>query len=166
MVNKKYVPDELDCRIIDELKKDGRVSYRTIAEGLDISDQTVRFRVTRMLESNILKIAPILNPFYFDNSLLSMIGMQLESRTQRETMERISKMENVVSVCNTAGEFDLIVEVFHHSRSELNRFLFEELPKVPGIKNTHSFIFLDARNKWIEASNVTLPGKTASQLKK
>ena len=162
MSNKKYSPDELDLRIISELKKDGRISFRTIADVLEISDQTVRFRVTRMIDNDILKIAPIINPFYFDNSLFSLIGMQLESRTQRETMERISKMENVVSVCNTAGEFDLIVEVFHHSRSELNRFLFEELPKVPGIKNTHSFVFLDARNKWIDAGNISIPNRTGN----
>ena len=163
MGNKKYVPDDLDIRIIMELKKDGRVSFRTIAEELNVSDQTVRFRVTRMMENEILRVSPLINPFYFDNSLLSLICMQLESRTQKETMDRISKMEGVVSVCNTAGEFDLFVEVFHQSRSELNRFLFEELPKVPGIKNTHSFIFLDANNKWIEVGNYSIPSRTNNQ---
>jgi len=156
---KKYKPDELDLKIISQLKIDGRIPFRTIAEKLNISDQTARFRVTRLMENEILRISPLINPFYFDNSLLSLIGMQLESRTQKETMERISKMKNVVSVCNSAGEFDLFVEVFHHSRSELNRFLFEELPKVPGIKNTHSFVFLDAKNKWIEPGNCTIPGR-------
>jgi len=158
-MSKKYIPDDLDLKIISQLEKDGRISFRTIAEKLDISDQTVRFRVTRLIENEILKVSPLINPFYFNNSLLSLIGMQLESRTQKETMERIAKMENVVSVCNTAGEFDLFVEVFHQSRSELNRFLFEELPKVPGIKNTHSFVFLDAKNKWIEAGNCTIPSR-------
>ena len=162
MAKKKYIPDKLDLKIISELERDGRVSFRTIAEKLAISDQTARFRVTRLIENEIMRISPLINPFHFDNTLLSLIGIQLESRTQKETMERISKMENVVSVCNTAGEFDLFIEAFHQSRSELNRFLFEELPKVPGIKNTHSFVFLDAKNKWIETGNCSIPSRMNS----
>lgn len=153
MGNRDYMIDEMDMKIITELQEDGRMSFRAVADRLGISDQTVRFRITRMMEAGILRISPLINPFVFDNSLLALIGMQLEKRTQKETMETIAKMKGVVSVYNTAGEFDLFVEVFHPSRSELNKFLFEELPKVPGIKNTHSYISLDARHKWIEVGN-------------
>ncbi|MBT3276030.1 MAG: Lrp/AsnC family transcriptional regulator [Spirochaetales bacterium] len=153
MEDKKYSVDELDMKIIAELQDDGRMSFRTVAEKLEVSDQTVRLRVTRMMEHGFLRVSPLINPFAFDNSLLALIGMQLEKRTQKETMETIASMRGVVSVYNTAGEFDLFVEVFHRSRSDLNKFLFEELPKVPGIKSTHSYISLDARHKWIEVGN-------------
>jgi Lrp/AsnC family transcriptional regulator, regulator for asnA, asnC and gidA len=159
MDGKLYEMDAIDLRIISILRTDGRMSFRAIAEALDISDQTARFRFTRMVEHGILRVAPLVNPFVFDNSLLALIGMQLEKRTQKETMDKIAKMKGVVSVCNTAGEFDLFVEVFHPSRSELNRFLFEELPKIPGIKSTHSYISLDAENKWIEVGNCELPAR-------
>ena len=145
------------------MSNDGRVSFRNIAEELGISDQTVRFRVSRLLENEILRVAPLINPFYFDNALLSLIGMQLENRTQRKTMDQVSKLPGVVSVSNTAGEFDLIAEVYHRSRSDLNRFLFEELPQVEGIKNTHSFVCLDANDKWIPVRNVVVPTRSDNQ---
>ena len=150
MSGETYILDEIDRQILRELRKDGRASYRVIAATLDIADGTVRTRVNRMTELGILKISALVNPFYFENSILAHIGMQLESRTHHETMRKIAELDGVLSVCNAAGEYDLVIEVFLHSRDELNHFLFGLLPKIEGIKSTHTFVYLDARNKWIE----------------
>jgi DNA-binding Lrp family transcriptional regulator len=151
MTEKKYQMDSLDMQILRELHQDGRISFRHIAEKLDMADGTVRTRVTRMMETGFLKISALINPFYFENSIVAHIGMELESRTHHDTMTKIGQLEGVLSVCNTAGEYDLFVEVFLKSRDELNMFLFEMLPKIDGIKSTHTFVYLDARDKWIEA---------------
>ena len=151
MNERSYRIDEIDRQIIRELQVDGRVSFRTIAETLNIADGTVRTRVNRLTELGILKISAMINPFHFKNSILAHIGMQLESRIHHEVMRKIADLDGVLSVCNTAGEFDLMVEVFLHSRDELNHFLFVLLPTIEGIKSTHTFVYLDARNKWIEA---------------
>ncbi len=103
------------------------------------------------MESGFLKISAMINPFHFENSILAHIGMELESRTHHATMEKLGKLEGVLSVCNTAGQYDLFVEVFLKSRDELNTFLFEKLPEIDGIKSTHTFVYLEARDKWIEA---------------
>lgn len=145
-----YILDDIDRSILRELKADGRASFRVIADKLDIADGTVRSRVHRMTELGILKVSALINPFYFENSILAHIGMQLESRTHHETMKKIAELQGVVSVCNAAGEYDLVVEVFLHSRDELNHFLFGLLPQIEGIKSTHTFVYLDAQNKWIE----------------
>jgi Lrp/AsnC family transcriptional regulator for asnA, asnC and gidA len=146
----RYKLDTLDLKIIAELRKDGRVSLRTIAERLDIATGTVRTRYNRLVDLGILKVSALVNPFYFENSILALIGMSLESRTHLEAMRKISSLEGVLSVCNTAGGFDLVVEVFLKSRDELNTFLFKKLPSIEGIKNTHTYVFTDARNKWID----------------
>jgi DNA-binding Lrp family transcriptional regulator len=151
MSEQKYTLDNIDMQILRELHLDGRISFRNIAEKLDIADGTVRTRTTRMMESGFLKISAMVNPFYFENSIVAHIGMELESRTHHETMRKIGELEGVLSVCNTAGEYDLFVEVFLKSRDELNRFLFEMLPRIDGIKSTHTFIYLDSQDKWIEA---------------
>ena len=151
MHEQKYQLDNVDMQILRELHLDGRISFRAIAEKLEIADGTVRTRVTRMMESGFLKVSAMINPFYFENSIVAHIGMELESRTHHDSMKIIGQLEGVLSVCNTAGEYDLFVEVFLKSRGELNKFLFEMLPKIDGIKSTHTFVYLDARDKWIEA---------------
>ena len=151
MSHKEFELDKTGLLILRELQKDGRVSYRTIAKRLNISDGTVRARVNRMMESGFLTVSALIDPFFFKNSIHAHIGMQLESRTHLETMKKISALDGVLSVCNAAGEYDLFVEVFLRSREELNSFLFEVLPKIDGIKNTHTWVYLDGRNKRIEA---------------
>jgi Lrp/AsnC family transcriptional regulator for asnA, asnC and gidA len=151
MNDETYQLDDIDKQILRELQKDGRASYRAIAEKLQIVDGTVRLRVNRLMEIGFLKFSALINPFYFENSILAHIGMQLESRTHHETMRKISQLSGVLSVCNAAGEYDLMVEVFLHSRDELNHFLFGLLPNIEGIKSTHTIVYLDAQNKWIEA---------------
>lgn len=142
--------DGLDKRIILELQRDGRASYKDIAQKLGVSDGAVRFRVNRMTEKKVLRISALINPFSQDEYINALIGMQLEHRTQRETMREISQLKDVLSVCNSTGEYDLFVEVLLESREELNRFLFDDLSKIDGIKSTETFVFLDALNKWVE----------------
>lgn len=142
--------DKLDRQIISELQRNGRESYRTIARKLKVSGGTVRLRVHRMIQNNVLRISALLNPFTFEHSIIALIGFRLENRSLEETMKRISKLDGVLSVSTVTGEFDLIVEVFLESRSELKSLLVEELPKIGAIKETETFIFLDGLNKWVQ----------------
>ena len=150
MERNNLVLDKLDRQIISELQHNGRESYKTIARKLKVSGGTVRLRVKRMIKKNVLRISALLNPFSFEHSITALIGFRLENRSHEETMKRISKLDGVLSVSNVTGEFDLIVEVFLESRSELKRFLVEELPKIGEIKGTETYIFLDGLNKWVQ----------------
>ncbi len=150
MEKNEPILDELDRKILKELQRDGRTSFRKIAEKLEIADGTVRFRINRLMEEGALRFSVLVNPFRFEDSILALIGLQLEARTHTKVMKTVAEMAGVLSVCNVTGEFDLLIEVFFHTRRELNQFLFERLPEVTGIKATHTYVYLDARNKWIE----------------
>jgi Lrp/AsnC family transcriptional regulator for asnA, asnC and gidA len=144
--------DDLDRKIILALQQDGRASYKTIAKKLRVSDGTIRFRIGRMVRKNILRITASINPFAVENGLLALVGMQLERRTHKQTMEKISRLKGVVSVSNATGRYDLLVEVFLDSQKELNRFLMEDLSGIGGINATETYIYLHAINKWVELS--------------
>ena len=64
-------------------------------------------------------------------------------------MDELEKIPGVISICNTTGGYDLMVELFFNSRNELNSFLIDELSKIDGIRSTVTFVYLEARNKWI-----------------
>jgi len=150
MKKKPLKLDDLDRKIIGELQKNGRVSYKDISKRLKVSDGTVRFRVGKMIRNNFLRIMASVNPFALENSILALVAMQLERRTQKQTMETISQLRGVVSVTNVTGRYDLLVEVFLDSQKELNKFLMDDLSKIGGIKATETFVHLDAINKWVE----------------
>lgn len=150
MIQKDTAVGELDKKIIIELQKNGRTSYKDIARKLKVSDGTIRFRVGRLIRKNILRITASINPFSLENCIVALVGMQLEKRTHKKTMEKISQLKGVVSVCNATGRYDLLVEVFLDSQKELNKFLMEDLSRIGGINTTETFIYLDSINKWLE----------------
>ena len=149
MNENKLLLDDLDRRIIKQLQGEGRMSYKMIAKKLDVSEGTIRFRTKRMIGRGILKISAYINPFIFENSIVAMVGMQLEKRNHRQIMDDLEKIPGVISICNTTGGYDLMVELFFNSRNELNSFLIDELSKIDGIRSTETFVYLEARNKWI-----------------
>lgn len=150
MTERHFQTDHIDRAIISALQKNGRESYKNIAKELDVSDGTVRLRVEKMIKSNYLKISARVDPLYSENCIVAQIGISLESPANREVMEKISKFKGVQSVNNVTGRYDLVIEVFMDSRSELRRFLLEELSTVDGVRSSESFVFLESINKWAE----------------
>jgi len=141
--------DDIDRSIIYELQRDGKASSRDIAEKLNVSDGTVRFRINKLVKKDILRITASLNPFAFADGIIAMVGMELEKRTHAATMDKIASLSGVLSVCNVTGKYDLMVEVFLESREKLNTFLIDDLSTIEGITRTETFIVLDAINKWV-----------------
>lgn len=141
--------DALDEQIIAALAEDGRLSFKELARTLGVADGTIRARVTRLTESGLIHIGAMRNPFRQERGLNAFVGMELEKRTHRQTMEQIAALPGVVSVANVTGNYDLLVEVYLESREKLNDFLFTELAMVDGIRATETFLLLEAKNKWI-----------------
>ena len=150
MKQKEYTPDNIDKKIVAELKKDGRTSYKSIAKKLGLSDGTIRLRTAKMIKNNFIKISVSLNPFFYKNSITAIIGMKLERRDHEIIMKKISQLNGVTSVINLTGRYDILVEVFFNSREELRSFLVEDMNNVGRIISSETFIFLDAINKWVE----------------
>jgi Lrp/AsnC family transcriptional regulator for asnA, asnC and gidA len=144
--------DDVDKKIILELQKDGRTSYKTIAKKLQVSDGTVRLRIDKMIKNNVLRISASVNPFFFVNRIMAIVGMKLEKRTHSEVMEKLSQLGPVKSVCNVTGRYDIFAEVFLNSREELNKFLIEDISQIDGIQSTETYVYLDALKKWVELS--------------
>ena len=149
-VKKRRQLDEVDKQIIQALQENGRVSYKTIARQLGVSDGTVRFRTERMIRQGFLEISARVDPLYFESSIAAQVGVNLEKRANREIMEAIADLNGVQSVVNVTGRYDLIIEVCAESRDALRRFLVEGLSTIPGITSSESFVFLEAIDKWVK----------------
>jgi DNA-binding Lrp family transcriptional regulator len=101
--------DVLDDQIIQALSRDGRLSFKEIARDLGVADGTVRARTTRLIEAGLIRISAMRNPFAQERGLNALVGMELEKRTHRRTMELIAALPGVLSVANVTGSYDLVV---------------------------------------------------------
>lgn len=150
-VNEKEITlDHTDRRIIAALQENGRESYKNIAQRLGVSDGTVRLRTERLLKSGYLRVSASVNPMFFEDGLTATVGVSLEGRANAQIMRAIANLDGVQSVSNVSGRFDLLVEIHVASRSDLRRFLVDDLSALGGIQNTETFLYLETINKWVQ----------------
>jgi Lrp/AsnC family transcriptional regulator, regulator for asnA, asnC and gidA len=145
--------DDLDKRIIFELQEDARRSFKTIAKKLNVAEGTIRNRIKRLIDSNILKLQARVNPFVIPHKVAALIGVNLKERDHEEKMRQIEKIPSVTSVWNATGRYDLFFEVMVNSLQELNEILFKkELNKIGGIDFTETFVILSSKTKFFKLS--------------
>ena len=135
--------DELDLAIVQQLRSQGRKPYTEIAEALGVSEGTVRNRVARLCEEQVLHIVGMVDPYHMGMDAPASdrcFAARRGSRRRRWRPSPASRRSATWSWCS--GEFDLIVEAMCRDRDHLADFLNEKLRRVPGVVATRTFTIL------------------------
>lgn len=145
--------DDLDRKIILELRNDARKPFKVIARRLSVSEGTVRNRIKRLTNLGILKLQALINPFALPHKIAALVGVNLKERNHEEKMKQIEKLPWVTSVWNATGRYNLFFEVMVDSLQELNEILFKkELKNIGGITFTETFVILSSNTKYFRLS--------------
>jgi Lrp/AsnC family transcriptional regulator for asnA, asnC and gidA len=143
--------DNIDRKIILELQKDARRQFKVIAKKLNVSEGTIKNRVTRLINRGILKLEARVNPFALPNQISAVVGVNLKERNHEEKIKEIEKIPGITSVWNAAGRFDLFFEIMVDSLNSLNDILFRKgLKEIGGISYTETYIILYSNTKYFK----------------
>ncbi|MDP4916431.1 MAG: AsnC family transcriptional regulator, partial [Haliea sp.] len=82
--------DETDHGIIDLLRADGRLPYRSIARELGLTEATVRARVRRLEESRTMRVVAVTDIEAAGFGMLLAIGVQVENRSPEEVARELA----------------------------------------------------------------------------
>jgi len=158
--------DKLDLVILSMLKDDGRKSFSEIARELDVSNGTVRYRVSSMLENQILQIVGRFDPHRV--GLRAPANVRVAVRPAHlidEVAARVASLPEVQYVAMLAGEYDLELDVMCRDNAHLSEFITERLHTLEGIDHTetnlilrvykHASADLDAINQMASPENPT-----------
>jgi Lrp/AsnC family transcriptional regulator for asnA, asnC and gidA len=126
-------PDDLDRQIIALLRADGRRSNREVARRLNVPEATVRYRVRRLTDSGVLKIAASVDPEHLGYALTAVISVQVEPRRFVEASDAIAAMPEVMWLAITSGASDIVLTASFHNQEEMFAFVAERLAHVEGI---------------------------------
>jgi Lrp/AsnC family transcriptional regulator for asnA, asnC and gidA len=133
---------DLDKRIIEHLQEDGRRPFTQIAADLGVSEAAVRARTNRLIERGILQIVGVTDPLKLGFHQWAMIGVRCEASRLIEVAEEIAAFPETDYVVVTAGSYDILVEAVAEDNDALLRFLSERLRKIPGVRETETFVYL------------------------
>ena len=136
-----YEIDKVDLRIVNLLLKDGRMTASEIARQLeDTSERTVRYRIDRMVQEQVLQISAVVRPDAFGLTVKADVWMEVESDRIRDVAQKMTEFENVTYVACSIGETDVSIQVVGRDTDEVYRFVTEVVRKVPGVRRTTTSI--------------------------
>ena len=137
--------DTTNIDIIRELKQ-GKKSYKKIADKLDITENTVRARVNRLQEEGILEICGLVDASKIPGHQAVLIGIKLTEMNLVEKGEEISKLNGVISVSVVTSRYDLLVFVLLKKGFGLLEFYTDEMSRVDGVRSVETFVVYKSYN--------------------
>jgi len=137
--------DTTDIAIINQLR-DGRISFKTVAERLDLAEGTVRNRVKKLKKEGILDITGLVDPEALPDHSVVMVGVQVRDMNLVKKAEEFSKLRGVIFVCVVTGRFDLVVTVMLAKEFTLLKFYTEEAVKIANIRSVETFVIYKSFN--------------------
>lgn len=137
--------DELDFAILAHLQVDGRKSFTDIAKALNVAGNTVRNRVTRMIEQGTLNVIGRVNPHHVGFHAYAMIHVTIEPPHLTEAaVAQIIEFPEVSFLATMSGEYDLCVDVMCRDNQHFTELINQRLHQVPGVTKTKTMFFLKA----------------------
>ncbi len=137
--------DKTNIDIIRELKE-GKKSFKSIADKLSITENTVRSRVNKLQEEGVLEICGLVDPATLPGHRTVIIGIKLSEMNLVEKGEEISKLKGVISTSVVTGRYDLIILVLFKKGFGLLEFYTEEISKIQGVNSVETFVVYKSYN--------------------
>ncbi len=134
----EHTLDELDRAIVHELEEDGRRALREIARNLGSSEATVRARVKRLQDANILRIVAFADPEQLGNTHLSLVFLTVDPVRHADVVAALVEFPEVTYVSTVLGRADLCAEVMTADNAALWSFLNEKVARIEGVRGTET----------------------------
>ena len=137
--------DDTNLAIVKNLR-DGRKSFKQIADELGVSENTVRARVQKLTDEGILEVIGLVDPEALPGHRLVMVGVKLATMDLVNKGEEFSRLRGVVSVSVVTGRYDLLLVVFLKEGFGLLEFYTEEVAKLKDVQSVETFVVYKAYN--------------------
>ncbi|HJT09571.1 MAG TPA: Lrp/AsnC family transcriptional regulator [Candidatus Nitrosotalea sp.] len=135
--------DDLDRRILEELLKNSKRSYRQLADELEIAPGTVLKRIKDMESSGIIKSYSIMiDHNKIGSQIIALIEIISSGGKLEEMGKKLSKLPNIYGVYETTGSPDAIIIGRFRDTDELGKFA-RFLLGLPSVSRTNTHVVLN-----------------------
>ena len=139
--------DELDRKIISLLQLDGRASNAKIAREVGVSEGTVRRRLRRLIQDDVVKVIAVPNLEKLGYATTALIGLQTAAGKSDAVAEEIAKLEEAHYVAITTGAYDVFIWAGLESAESLGTFLRTKIGTIEGVQRTETFVNLAIKKR-------------------
>ncbi len=137
-----FALDDIDRKLLKELLKDSKRSYRDLAKAIGVSAATVINHVQRLESGGVIKdYSTRLDHERLGYELTVVTEIIVSKGKLLETDAEIAKIPNVCAVYDITGETDAMVVAKFRSRSNLSDFT-KKLLSMPYVERTNTHVVL------------------------
>jgi len=137
-----FALDDIDRKLIGELLRNSKRSYRELARAIGVSAATVINRVQRLESGGVIKdYSTRLDHERLGYELTVVTEIIVSKGKLLETDAEIAKIPNVCAVYDITGQTDAMVVAKFKSRSSLSEFT-KRLLSMPYVERTNTHVVL------------------------
>lgn len=134
--------DDLDRRLIAELRADGRAPLSKLALALGVSRGTVQNRLDRLLEEGvILGFTVRVKPAADAETIRAIALIEVSGKNTRRVARALRGLPQIREVYSTNGAFDLIVEIEVANLAEFDHAL-STVRMIDGVARSETSLLL------------------------
>ncbi len=137
--------DDINIEIIKHLRQ-GRKSFKKIADELGITENTVRVRVNKLIDEGILDITGLVDPEALPGHRVVLVGVKLATMNLVQKAKEFSKLKGVVSASVVTGRYDLMLMVLLRDGFDLLEFYTQEVYGLKDVRSVETFVIYKGYN--------------------
>ena len=138
----KFIPDDLDRRIISHLRADGRASLAKLADALGVARGTVQNRLDRLLETGaLLGFTVRVREDYDDLTIRAVMMIEVMGKSTTQVIQKLRGIIEIRTLHTTNGNWDLVADIHAASLSDFDRVL-REVRMTDGVANSETSLLL------------------------
>lgn len=143
--NSTYRLDDMSMSIISELQRDGRATFRELAQRFGVAPGTVRSRFNQLRDAGIVEVLAVPNPRKLGLKFHATVGLNLEPGNAEEATQILARRREVGWIGLVVSGFDVMFEIATADTQAYARFKEEVFPDIPGFISSTVYVMWGVR---------------------
>lgn len=137
--------DQINIDIMRHIR-DGRKSLKKIANEMNLSENTVRSHLNKMIDNGLLEISGLVDATSIPGHTVALIGVKLSTMELVKRGEDFKELKGVISSNVVTGRYDLFLMVLLNENFSLLDFYTGEVSRIKDIQSVETFVVYKGYN--------------------
>jgi len=136
--------DDVDRKMIDELRADGRMSIPMLAERIGVSRATAYTRFDRLVDDGVVTgFTAVVDPAAVGTDVSALVMVNVLQGHWRTLAAQLRSIDGVEWVGVATGSFDFVIHARAWSLDHLRDVVLTDVQGIEGIRSSETIVLLD-----------------------
>jgi DNA-binding Lrp family transcriptional regulator len=136
--------DDVDHRILDVLRRNGRISMRELAQTVHISRANAYARVERLQSTGVIRgFRADIDPVLSGLGTSAIVTLNVRQADWRSVRQKLCTLRGIAHIALVGGEFDVVLLVRARDNADLRHLVLDQIQDMPGVESTRTLLVFE-----------------------